>query len=101
MKHTLTLALLALHSLAALAQTTTAPTEAEVRKVDLGTQKITLKHGEIKNLDMPAMTMVFGVKEPQLLDNIKPGDRVLFTADKLNGSYTVITLKAATGGAPK
>ena len=67
-------------SVAALAQAAT--TEAEVRKVDKSTGKITLKHGEIRNLDMPPMTMVFGVTDKALLDKVKAGDKVRFTADK-------------------
>ena len=51
-------------------------TDGEVRKVSKDTGKITLKHGEIKNLDMPPMTMVFQVKDPGLLDKVKPGDKV-------------------------
>ena len=78
-------------SLTAIAQ----PTEAEVRKVDLSAGKITLKHGEIKNLDMPPMTMVFQVPNPALMGGIKTGDKVRFTADKVNGAYTVLTLELA------
>ena len=78
-----------------LAATAAEPTEAEVRKVDLGARKITLKHGEIKNLEMPPMTMVFQVADPALLGGIKTGDKVRFTADKVNGAYTVLTLEPA------
>jgi len=70
-------------------------TEAEVRKVDLAARKITLKHDEIKNLEMPPMTMVFQVPDPALLGGIKVGDKVRFTADKVNGAYTVLTLQPA------
>ena len=70
-------------------------TEAEVRKVDLAARKITLKHGEIKNLEMPPMTMVFQVPDPALLGGVKVGDKVRFTADKVNGAYTVLTLQPA------
>lgn len=66
-----------------------AMTEAEVRKIDREQGKITLKHGEIKNLDMPPMTMVFRVKEAAMLDKLKEGDKVGFTADKVGGQYTV------------
>ncbi|MFW5331110.1 copper-binding protein [Hydrogenophaga sp. ZJX-1] len=66
---------------------------AEVRKVDLSAGKITLKHGEIPNLEMPPMTMVFVVEDKALLDQLKPGDRVKFTADKRLGSYMVLTLQ--------
>ena len=70
-------------------------TEGEVRKVDKDTGKITLKHGELKNLGMPGMTMVFQVKDPAVLDKVKPGDKVRFAADKANGSYVVTELEAA------
>lgn len=68
-----------------------APTMAdgEVRKVDKAAAKITLRHGEIKNLDMPAMTMVFAVKDKNLLDQVKVGDTVRFSADKIGGVLTI------------
>lgn len=72
---------------------TAAMSEAEVRKVDVGAGKITLKHGDIKNLDMPPMSMVFQVKDPALLTLVKAGDKVRFTADRINGAYTVLTLE--------
>ena len=78
-----------------LAASAAESTEAEVRKVDLSAGKITLKHGEIKNLEMPPMTMVFQVPNPGLLGGIKAGDKVRFTADKVNGAYTVLTLELA------
>jgi Cu(I)/Ag(I) efflux system protein CusF len=68
-------------------------TEGEVRRVDKSAGKISLKHGEIKNLDMPPMSMVFQVKDPALLDKVKAGDKVLFTADKLDGNYTVMSIE--------
>jgi Cu(I)/Ag(I) efflux system protein CusF len=77
----------------ALAQATLPPTEGEVRKIDKETGKVTLKHGEIKNLEMPGMTMVFQVKDPALLEKVKAGDQVSFTADKVNGIYTVLTIE--------
>jgi Cu(I)/Ag(I) efflux system protein CusF len=70
-------------------------TAGEVRKVDLETKKITLRHEEIKNLGMPQMTMVFQVKDPALLEKVKVGDRVRFTAEKLGGAYTITTIEAA------
>jgi Cu/Ag efflux protein CusF len=69
-------------------------TEGEVRKVDTDAKKITLKHGEIKNLGMPGMTMVFQVKEPSMLEKVKVGDKVRFTADKVNGAITVTAIEA-------
>jgi len=70
-------------------------TDAEVRKVDKAAGKITLKHGEIKNLDMPPMTMVFGVKDKALLDKVKAGDKVKFSAEKEGGQYVVTGVEAA------
>lgn len=67
--------------------------EGEIRKVDLAAKKITIKHGEIKNLDMPAMTMVFQVKDPAMLDQVKAGDKVKFRADKINGAFTVVEIE--------
>jgi Cu(I)/Ag(I) efflux system periplasmic protein CusF len=66
---------------------------AEVRKVDIENKKISLKHGEIKNLDMPGMSMVFQVKDAAMLTNINAGDKVMFTADKLDGAYTVMSIE--------
>ncbi len=80
---------------AAFAQASPPATEAEVRKVDKDAGKITLKHGEIKNLDMPAMSMVFQVKDKTLLDKVQAGDKVSFTADKVNGAYTVMSIEPA------
>lgn len=70
-------------------------TDGEVRKVDKETKKITLKHGEIKNLDMPAMTMVFKVQNAALLDKVQVGDKVRFTVEKGEGGYVVTSLEAA------
>jgi Cu(I)/Ag(I) efflux system periplasmic protein CusF len=61
----------------------------EIRKVDKEAKKLTIKHGEIKNLDMPPMTMVFQVKEASMLDMVKPGDKIQFRAIKEGGSYVV------------
>ena len=80
---------------AAATATATAKADAEVRKVDKDAGKITLKHGEIKNLDMPPMTMVFQVKDKAVLDTVKQGDKVKFTAEKVNGAYTVTSLEPA------
>ncbi len=89
-------ALIALSSTLALAQGPARDmAEAEVRKVDKDTRKITLKHGPIKNLDMPAMTMVFQVRDPALLDKVAAGDRVRFTAEQLQGAYVVTAVEKA------
>ena len=69
--------------------------DAEVRKVDKDAKKITLKHGEIKNLEMPAMTMVFQVKDVALLDKVKAGDKVKFKVEKVTGGYAVTEIEMA------
>jgi len=65
-------------------------TEGEVRKVDRNTREITIRHAELKHLDMPAMTMVFQVKDPSMLDMLKQGDKVNFVAEK-SGSRFIVT----------
>src|SRR5438067_11589670 len=80
----------------AAAQSTTSPmVNGEVRKVDKGAGKITLKHDAIPNLEMPRMTMVFRVQEPALLDKVKEGDKVRFAADKVGGALTVTQIEPA------
>lgn len=71
------------------------PTEGEVRKVDKASGKITLKHGEIKNLGMAPMAMVFEVKDRAMLDKLKPGDKVRFKASYLAGKYVVTEMHPA------
>jgi Cu/Ag efflux protein CusF len=69
--------------------------DGEVRKVDKDQGKLTLKHGPIANLDMPGMTMVFKVADRKLLDAVKVGDKVKFSAENLNGAMTVTAIEAA------
>ena len=63
--------------------------DGEVKKIDKDAGKITLKHGDIKNLDMPGMTMVFGVKDKSLFDTVKAGDKVKFKATSESGKLFV------------
>lgn len=69
--------------------------DAEVRRVDIRANKVSLKHGPIPNLDMPPMTMVFQVQEPTLLENLKAGDKVQVMIDQIDGTYTVLSLEPA------
>ena len=69
--------------------------EGEVRKVDKDAKKITIKHGPLANLDMPAMTMVFTVKDPTLLERAKTGDKVRFRAEKEGSTYLVTVIEPA------
>ncbi len=80
----------------AAAQTTTPAakemSDAEIRKFDRDAKKITLKHGPIKNLDMPGMTMVFQVRDTALLDKLAKlavGDKIKFSAEQQQGAYVV------------
>ncbi|MGH6610071.1 MAG: copper-binding protein [Burkholderiaceae bacterium] len=77
------------------AQTMTDMVTGEVRKVDKDARKITLRHAEIKQLDMPAMTMVFRVKDPAMLDKVKAGDKVKFRAENAGGAMTVTEIEPA------
>ncbi|WP_018079094.1 copper-binding protein [Thiobacillus denitrificans] len=67
--------------------------EGLVKKVDKDQGKITLKHGPLENLGMPGMTMVFRVQDAGMLDQVKPGDKVRFLADRANGSLIVTKLE--------
>ena len=69
--------------------------EGEIRQVDMETKKITIKHGVIKNLDMPGMTMVFQVKDLAMQDKVKAGDKVRFTAEKAGGAIVVTDIQPA------
>jgi Cu/Ag efflux protein CusF len=67
--------------------------EGEVRKVDKDAGKITIRHGPLANLDMPAMTMVFHVKDRGMLGQVKSGDKVKFVAEKIEGAFTVTLIE--------
>ena len=69
--------------------------DGEVRKVDKENKKITLKHGVIKSLDMPGMTMVFQVKDIDMLDNLKAGDKVKFKAEQAGSAIVVTDIQTA------
>jgi Cu(I)/Ag(I) efflux system periplasmic protein CusF len=75
------------------AQSSAAMAEGEVRKVDKDAKKITIKHGPLQKLDMPAMTMVFQVKDPAMLDRVKVGDKIRFEAEKIGGAFTVTKIE--------
>ena len=64
-----------------------------VKKVDAAQGKLTVDHGPIKNLDMDAMTMVFRAGDPEMLKAIKAGDKIKFTAERVNGQITVTKIQ--------
>lgn len=69
------------------------PVDGEIKKIDLDNGKITLKHGEIKNLDMPAMQMAYRVADPAWLKSLQVGDKVKFSVDKVGGQFTVTAIE--------
>lgn len=82
------------HSKMSMPQATSL-TEGEVRKVDTDAGKVTIKHGDIKHLDMPGMTMVFTVKDKSLLTKVKPGDKVKFMVINEGGKMVVTDIQPA------
>lgn len=69
--------------------------DGEVRKIDTAQEKITLRHGPIKTLDMESMTMVFRVKDKAMLTSVKVGDKVKFRAERVNGQITITKMQRA------
>lgn len=78
----------------ASASTSMAMTAGEVRKVDTEQGKVTLKHEAITNLDMPGMTMVFRAEKPEMLKDLKVGDKVSFHAESVGGAIVVTHIQA-------
>lgn len=70
-------------------------TSGEILKVDTAQGKLTIRHGDIKNLGMPGMTMNFKVKDPAILDAVQVGDQVQFVVERQNGSLLITELKKA------
>jgi Cu/Ag efflux protein CusF len=65
-----------------------------VTRVDESAGKITIKHGPLKKFDMEdGHTMVFRAKDPKMLKEVKPGDKIKFEADKVSGQFTVMKLE--------
>lgn len=68
--------------------------DGQVTKIDNAAGKITIKHGPIKKFDMDdGMTMVFRAQDPALLTQVKPGDKIRFDAEKVNGQFTVTKIE--------
>ncbi|QDZ01390.1 hypothetical protein FQ775_13945 [Nitratireductor mangrovi] len=68
-------------------------TKGEVTKIDAKQKKLTIKHEELKNLDMPAMKMVFVVADDAMIDKVKEGQTIEFIAERVNGRITVTEIK--------
>ncbi len=69
--------------------------DGHVQKIDAAQGKVTLRHGPIKKFDMDSMTMVFRIQDPTQLQGLKPGDKVKFEADRVNGQFTIIKIEKA------
>jgi Cu(I)/Ag(I) efflux system protein CusF len=67
--------------------------DGEIRKVDKAAGKLTIKHGDIKQMGMPPMTMMFPVKDKALLDKVKEGDKVLFSLASEGGNMVVTAIE--------
>ena len=94
MKKFLSVGVLLAATAAAFAQAPAADmSEAEIRKVDLSARKVTLRHGPIKSLDMPPMTMVFQVRDVKQIEPLKAGDKVRFRAEQQQGAYVVTEIE--------
>jgi len=93
MKRRLLLALFLAGTSLAHAQAAAPLSEGEVRRINREKGTITLRHGPLVNLDMSAMTMVFTAVDPKLLDGLKEGDKVRFTADRKDGKFVVTAIQ--------
>ncbi|AKM02434.1 copper-binding protein [Burkholderia pyrrocinia] len=74
----------------------TALTDAEVKKVDAATGKVTLKHGALDNVGMPPMTMAFKAKDAAMLTQVHAGDKVKVRIENVNGTLTIVKLVNAS-----
>ncbi len=69
--------------------------DGEIKKINRDSKKMTIKHGDIKSLDMPGMTMVFQIRDTSLLETFKAGDKVKFVIEKLDGAFVVTSMQLA------
>lgn len=67
--------------------------DGEVRRINADAGKITIRHGPIPTLDMPAMTMVYRVKDPAMLEQLQSGDKIRFEASHVNGAFIVTKIR--------
>lgn len=80
---------------AAMSESATPLTDGVIRAVDREAGTITVEHGPIKSLGMPAMTMPYHVKDPAMLTAVKPGDRIKMSVDKMGDMYTIMAMQHA------
>ena len=84
-----------IHIVGSSTQTMSDIADGDVRKVDKKAKKITLRHGELKGLDMPSMTMAFQVKDPTMLDRVKSGDKVKFRVQNAGGTLVITEIEVS------
>lgn len=70
-------------------------TDGVIKKVEPAASRITIAHGQITNLEMPPMTMMFKAKDPAMLKSWKAGDKIRFRAAEVKGVLTVVSIEAA------
>jgi len=68
-------------------------TKGVIKKINMKAGKVTIIHEELKNLDMPAMTMVFRTTDKAMLENMKKGEKIEFIAERVKGKLTVTEVK--------
>ena len=68
------------------------PVEGEVTRIQKDTGKVTIRHSPIRNLDMPGMQMVFSLNDSSMIDKLKVGSKITFTADRVNDTFTVMSI---------
>ena len=83
------------HNHAAMQSSEGSFVDGTVKKVDKAGGKVTVAHGPLTNLNMPAMTMVFRVKDAAWIDQMKPDGKIRFVADYIEGTLTIIRLEGA------
>lgn len=68
--------------------------DGQVTKIDASAQKITIRHGPLKQFDMDeSMTMVFRAANPEMLKTVKAGDKVKFLPERINGQFTITRIE--------
>ncbi|MBU9465573.1 copper-binding protein [Burkholderia multivorans] len=67
-------------------------TDAEVTRLDAGRGMVTLKHGALRNVGMPPMTMAFKAADPAMLGGVHVGDHVKVRVERVNGRLTIVKL---------
>jgi len=83
------------HAAMPAADVSTAPSDGVVKKIDKAAGKVTVSHGPLVNLGMPAMTMAFRVKDAAWLDQMQVGGQIRFVADSINGALTIVRFETA------